>query len=53
MEKKHTHYERQKVREAYCSISPEVSACVGCNACEIVCALVHEGKADLCSGAFF
>ena len=23
---------------------PEVSACVGCNACEIVCALVHEGK---------
>ncbi len=24
--------------------SPEVSLCAGCNACEIVCALVHEGK---------
>lgn len=23
---------------------PDVSACVGCNACEIVCALVHDGK---------
>jgi Fe-S-cluster-containing dehydrogenase component len=23
---------------------PEVSLCAGCNACEIVCALVHEGK---------
>ena len=22
----------------------EVSACVGCNACEIVCGIVHEGK---------
>lgn len=24
---------------------PEVSLCVGCNACEIVCGLVHDGKA--------
>lgn len=24
--------------------SPEVSLCVGCSACEIVCGLVHEGK---------
>ena len=23
---------------------PEVSLCAGCNACEIVCGLVHEGK---------
>ena len=23
---------------------PEVSLCVGCSACEIVCGLVHEGK---------
>ena len=23
---------------------PEVSVCVGCNSCEIVCGIVHEGK---------
>jgi len=37
-------YDRTKFCEHIVQYPPEVSVCVGCNACEIVCALIHEGK---------
>lgn len=34
-----------KVKRKYIiQYQPEVSLCVGCNSCEIVCGLVHDGK---------
>jgi Fe-S-cluster-containing hydrogenase component 2 len=32
------------IRSYIIQYPPEVSLCVGCNACEIVCGLVHEGR---------
>ena len=35
---------RDVTRRYIVQYPPEVSLCAGCNACEIVCGLVHEGK---------
>lgn len=35
---------KDETRKYIVQYPPEVSLCVGCNACEIVCGLVHDGK---------